>query len=82
MAGQIVDLLGPAMGAGEGLEGLRWLVMADAALQGQLWAETEREAFVALAVALGESRGCRFAAEDVRQALLEGRRTWIERWLP
>ncbi len=78
----MVDLLTPAAEAGDALTGFRRLVMTDAALQGQLWAETEREAFVALTVALGESHGCSFAAEDVRQAMQAGKRTWIERWLP
>jgi len=78
----MVDQITPAAGVGDALERFRRLVIADAALQSQLWAETEREAFVALAVALGESRGCRFAADEVRQAMGEGRRTWIERWLP
>jgi len=75
------ELQGEAAGGGE-LERFHRLVMTDAALQDQLWAASEREAFVALAVALGESRGCGFTAADVRQALGEGRRTWIERWLP
>ena len=64
------------------LQRFRRLVMTDAALQDQLWAVSEREAFVALAVALGESRGCGFTTEEVLQAMQAGRRTWIERWLP
>ena len=78
----MVDRLAPAAGTGDAFICFRELVMTDLALQDQLWAASEREVFVTLAVALGESRGCVFTAEDVRQALQEGRRAWIERWLP
>lgn len=64
------------------LDDFRRLVMEDSALQAQLWAVAEREAFVTLAVALGQQHGCRFDDETVRQAMQTGRRTWIERWLP
>ncbi len=63
-------------------DAFRRLVLEDPALQAQLWAVSDREAFVALTVALGQQRGCRFDDEAVKQAMQTGRRTWIERWLP
>ena len=75
------ELKGQAASGGA-FERFRALVMTDPALQEQLWAVSEREAFMALAVALGKAHGCDFAAEDVGQALNAGRRAWIERWLP
>jgi hypothetical protein len=72
---------GEAAGGGA-FERFRALVMADPALHDRLWAETEPVAFAALAVALGGSSGCNFTVENIQQALQEGRRAWIERWLP
>jgi hypothetical protein len=55
--------------------------MEDDALQARLRAETDPATFVARAVALGAERGFRFSAEDVRAAMAQGRRAWVEQWM-
>jgi mannose-6-phosphate isomerase-like protein (cupin superfamily) len=59
----------------------RACVLDDAALQARLQAEADPAAFVARAVALGVERGFRFDAEDVRAAMAQGRRAWVEQWM-
>ena len=81
-ADQTVNELEPETRTEDSLEHFRRLVAADPALQAVLWAESDREAFVALVVELGESHGCRLDGGVIRQAMKAGRRTWIERWLP
>jgi len=56
-------------------------VLEDGGLQARLQAETDPAAFVARAVALGAERGFRFGAEDVRAAMAQGRRAWVEQWM-
>ncbi len=67
--------------AQEAFAAFRAEVLEDAALQARLQAEADPTAFVASAVALGAERGFRFGAEDVRAAMAQGRRAWIEQWL-
>jgi hypothetical protein len=60
----------------------RELVWSDPALARALWETPERDAFVALAVCLGEERGLRFTSEDVRRAIGDGRLAWLSRVNP
>ena len=57
------------------------LVLAEPALHDQLRATENLIDFSALAVQLGEERGCIFTAPVVQQAVNEKRRAWLERWL-
>jgi predicted ribosomally synthesized peptide with nif11-like leader len=62
-------------------ERFRKVVLEDSSLQKQLRAFTRRDAFAARLVKLGVARGFQFTAEEVREAIGEGRRLWSERWL-
>lgn len=55
------------------------LVLADRDLLETLRATADLESFAALAVRLGQDRGCDFTAEAVRSAVRERRRAWLER---
>jgi hypothetical protein len=55
------------------------LVLADPALQAQLRAETDWDAFAALASDLAAERGCELSAGDLVDARQHARRAWIER---
>jgi hypothetical protein len=63
------------------LERFRQLVLADPGLHEQPRQANGRESFVALAVRLGGERGCIFTDAEVRAALRECRRAWLERWI-
>jgi hypothetical protein len=63
----------------EDLARFRELVLADADLTEQLCDIVDRQLFVERVVRLGQERGCRFADEDVEEALRAGRRAWLER---
>ena len=65
----------------EEFERFRQLVLVDDSLQQQLRETPDRAAFFNLVLRLGRERGCQFTAEDVEDALLEGRRSWIQRWI-
>lgn len=65
----------------EGFERFRQLVLEDAALQERLRETPNLKAFVDLTLRLGEEHGCRFTAVDVEEALREGRRAWLQRWI-
>jgi hypothetical protein len=67
--------------ASENLERFRQLVLADRSLFDQLRQTAGLDAFVALAVRLGRERDCVFTEEEVRAALRECRRSWLERWI-
>lgn len=63
------------------LDQFRALVLADPTLQEKLREIDDRAAFTAQVLALGQSLGYAFTAEDVANALQAGRRAWIERWV-
>lgn len=67
--------------ASENLERFRQLVLADRGLHAQLRQTADLDGFVALAVRLGAERGCVFTDQEVRAALRECRRAWLERWI-
>jgi hypothetical protein len=60
----------------------RELVWSDPNLLRELWETPERDAFVALAVRLGEERGLRFTSDDVHRSLADGRLSWLARTTP
>ncbi len=62
-------------------ERFRQRVLDDHRLQDPLLAIEETEAFLEAVVRLGAANDCAFSIEDVRSALLAGRRAWIERHL-
>lgn len=63
------------------LEQFKQVVLGDPLLAAALREETDRERFAALAVRLGAERGYEFTAEEVRKAMREARRAWLERWM-
>ncbi len=63
------------------LERFRQLVLADRSLHRQLLQTPDLPGFVALAVRLGAERDCNFTEQEVRAALRECRRSWLERWI-
>ena len=65
----------------QNLERFRQLVLADRSLREQLRQTSDLEGFVALAVRLGAERDCVFTDQEVRAALRECRRAWLERWI-
>jgi hypothetical protein len=67
--------------AAENLERFRQLVLADRGLHEQLRQTADLDVFVALAVRLGSERGCVFTEQEVRDAVRECRRAWLERWI-
>ena len=69
----------PAEKSCKDLERFVQLGLADRDLLDQLRATADLESFAALAVRLGRDRVCDFTAEDVRRAVRERRRAWLER---
>jgi len=69
----------PAENPRKNLECFVQLVLADPNLLEQLRAPVNLEHFAALAIRLGRDRGCDFTAEEVRAAVRERRRAWLER---
>jgi hypothetical protein len=67
--------------APQNLERFRQLVLADRSLHEQLRQTSGLDGFVALAVRLGAERECVFTEQEVRAALRECRRAWLERWV-
>ena len=65
----------------EKLAEFRAIVFFDESLQEELRKPDDRREFVRLTVESGRARGCEFTHEEVENALREGRRVWIERWL-
>lgn len=67
------------------LAALRRRVWGDAALQAQLFSMTDAEAFVAAVRELARMAGLSpdaLSDEEIRQAMVAGRRGWIERAQP
>jgi Nif11 domain len=65
----------------EAFNQFRIRVLDDASLQEQLQDLADREQFVIRVLEIGRRLGFDLAEEDVRNAMSEGRRSWIERWL-
>ncbi len=65
----------------EKLSEFRGIIFSDVALREKLREITDRQEFVRLIVEMGRERGCAFTADEVDNALRDGRRAWIERWL-
>jgi hypothetical protein len=65
----------------QNLERFRQLVLADCGLREQLQQTSDLDGFVALAVRLGAERDCVFTDQEVRAALRECRRAWLEKWI-
>jgi hypothetical protein len=57
------------------------LVLEDDALHKALRETPDTESFIALTVELAQSHGCDFTPDDLRQALEDKRREWLERWV-
>jgi predicted ribosomally synthesized peptide with nif11-like leader len=62
-------------------EQFRQVVLEDLSLQKQLRKFIRRDRFVDRVVKLGTERGFQFTAQDVREAMSECRRNWLERWI-
>ena len=60
-------------------EQFRQIVFDDVELQRELRDIVDTNEFIARVVELGTGKGFDFTAEDVVQAMNEGRRAWIER---
>jgi hypothetical protein len=56
-------------------------VLHDVVLQEPLRAITDRTAFVAAVVQLGNAHGYTFTAEEVEAVMRVNQRNWIERWV-
>jgi hypothetical protein len=67
--------------APQNLERFRQMVLADRSLHERLRQTADLDGFVALAVRLGAERDCTFTDQEVRAALREVRRAWLERWI-
>ena len=67
--------------ASQNLERFRLIVLEECELLAELRQTADLDAFVALAVRKGLERGCEFTGQDVRAALRESRRVWLERWI-
>jgi hypothetical protein len=67
--------------ARQDLERFRQIVQQQPTLQEQLLQAPADQAFNELALRLGAEHGCPFTAEELREALREARRTWLERWV-
>lgn len=65
----------------EKLSEFRSLIFADIALQEKLRGITDRQEFIRFVVESGRERGFEFTADEAENALRDGRRVWIERWL-
>ena len=67
--------------AADDLARLRADVLDDPGLQQRLLAVADRRQFVALVVGLAGERGLDVAAQDVDDAIAEGRRAWYSTWI-
>jgi Aspartyl/Asparaginyl beta-hydroxylase len=65
----------------EDFERFRRLVLEDTTLQERLRQTPNLKSFVSLTLRLGDEHGCRFTVDDVEDALREGRRAWLQRWI-
>jgi hypothetical protein len=65
----------------ENFEEFRRLVLEDEALQAQLRGLPSGEIFAEVVLQAGAHRGYEFTRASLDQALVEARRSWIERWV-
>lgn len=65
----------------EKLSEFRGIIFHDVRLQEKLREIEDRQEFIRLVVEFGRERGFEFTTDEVENALREGRRVWIERWL-
>ncbi|MCX6923814.1 MAG: Nif11 family protein [Verrucomicrobia bacterium] len=65
----------------QALERFGEMVLADRALHDQLRATVNEPAFIQLAVRLAAERGCELTALELQAAIIQERRSWLERWL-
>lgn len=65
----------------EKLSELREIIFFDDSLREKLRETIDRQEFIRLIVELGNERGGEVTAAEVENALRDGRRVWIERWL-
>ena len=63
------------------LSEFRRLIFSDTRLQEKLREIKDRQEFIHLVVESGRERNCDFTFDEVENALRDGRRVWIERWL-
>jgi len=68
--------------ASEDWERFRLHVLSDQVLQEQLRATRDWPEFVSRSQQLAAERGYRISTRDLERALQDGRRAWLERWLP
>jgi mannose-6-phosphate isomerase-like protein (cupin superfamily) len=80
-AGTTVQRVAAAPSGQQSFVDFRALVLADRELQEELQAVHDDAAFTAKTVALGAARGFVFGEEDVRAAMMLGRRTWWSQWV-
>jgi len=59
----------------------RHVVLADGFLQERLRSVTDHDTFSALVVELAAERGFALTTDDLTQAMRDGRRAWLERWI-
>ena len=62
-------------------EKFREVVLCDATLQKMLQKPVREDVFIEDVVRLGAERGFGFTADEVRDAMRESRRVWVERWI-
>jgi hypothetical protein len=68
--------------AGVAFEQLRALVLADEALQNELFAERDQPAFVSSLVAIAAEHGINVTDMDIWQELSNGRTVALSMWAP
>ena len=56
-------------------------VLADSELQSELRIVVDKIKFIQVVTATAVSKGFDVTADDVEEALKQGRRAWIERWI-
>jgi len=65
----------------EAFAGFRAAVLADAGLQRELLATTDRPSFVTLVVERARAGGWDVEPADVDHALRDSRAAWLQRWI-
>ena len=72
---------GDSSGFKKNLERFCSIVVADDQLHLALLDAPDLERFAALTVELAQKHGCHFTVEEVRAALEEKRRAWLQHWV-
>ena len=65
----------------EQFEQFRTLVLQENSLQEKLRYISDMDEFLEAIIELGNDHGFEFTSQDVREAMQENRRVWIERWI-